>query len=394
MTDIANAKWLRWPETQALAALFGVELRFVGGCVRDALLGREASEVDAATTLLPEETTALLEKGGYRAIPTGLAHGTVTALVGGKSFEITTLRRDVACDGRHAEVEYTRDWAEDAARRDFTVNALYADGAGEVFDYVGGLADIAPLRLRFIGDAEARIAEDALRILRYFRFMAQLGVHDEAALGACRARAGMIAELSGERIAQEMSKLLGAQALDGCVLESMRRAEVLAPLGLPSPPALLLQLMAIERAEKIVPSWLRRLAAWAEDAKAVAARWKLSNADAAVLRILANASLFAPDMALPEQKKQLRRLGCEPFADVVLLSWAKAGGGAAYPAMLALAREWTPPVFPVSGDDLLAKGYAEGPKLGAALKGLEEQWEAGDYRANREELLAQLPNSQ
>src|SRR5579872_7361897 len=213
MSETLSPPWLKWPETQALIKAFAdakAPIRFVGGCVRDALLGRAVQDVDVATPLRPEATMALLQKAGIKAIPTGIDHGTATAVIHGKHFEITTLRKDVSTDGRHATVAYTDDWKEDAARRDFTINALYLSPDGELFDYFNGARDAKEGHVRFIGNAGERIREDYLRILRFFRFYAWYGKTepDKEALTACTEAANNIGTLSGERVQQEMLKLL------------------------------------------------------------------------------------------------------------------------------------------------------------------------------------------
>ncbi len=395
---ISHAPWLHWPETKALIAACeqgGITLRFVGGCVRDTLLGRDVQEVDAATPSTPDQVTRVLEASGIRVIPTGIDHGTVTALIGAQPFEITTLRRDTACDGRHAIVEYTDDWAQDAVRRDFTINALFADTTGEVWDYVGGLDDIKTRQLRFIGDADARIQEDALRILRYFRFLAQLGIAnpDAAALAACRKGAALLAQLSGERIAQEMRKLLSVPALKHDVLYAMQQAELLAYLHLPQPPDAMANLIYIEAAERVDIDWRRRLACWlrSHDAQALCARWHLSNADEKMVVYVAAATLPAATLSVREQKQWLRRVGRIIFRDKVLLAWAyDTEHAGAYVAMLVMAELWQIPVFPVKGADLLERGFASGPALGTELKRLEALWEAADYQPSAAELLAKV----
>lgn len=388
--NISGAAWLNWPETQALLAAFGAEeLRFVGGAVRDTLLNREVTDVDAATPLTPDLVTQKLESAGIRAIPTGLAHGTVTAHFPARSFEITTLRRDVATDGRYAEVQYTTDWAQDAQRRDFTINALYADAQGQVYDPAGGIAHIAPLKLVFIGDASARIREDALRILRFFRFVAQLGIAelDTTTLKACASGAPLIARLSGERIAQEMLKLLAVPALSSELLAQMQRAGIAAQLSLPTPPESLAHYLAIEA----VPQPLTRLSAWlsSNPPQPLSARWKLSSKQAEYLTQMHGLrSDVSYGISLPAQKKLLRQLGFERFSDAVRLSWAhNPSHSEAYRAMLKLATNWHIPRFPLTGQDLTELGYAEGKVLGDTLRQLEAEWEAADYAPDRNMLI-------
>lgn len=367
-------------------AAAGGEARYVGGCVRDAVLGREGGDVDMACTLPPEQTMQALAAAGIRAIPTGLAHGTVTAICDHIPYEITTLRRDVASDGRHAEVAFTGDWREDAARRDFTMNALYADRDGKVYDYFDGLADARTGRLRFIGQAEQRIAEDGLRILRFFRFFAHYGnwPMDGAALRACEAKKAMLQGLSGERIQAEMFKLLAARKAADVLVEMLERG-ILHEIGLPR--ANLPLLRQLESADPLL-----RLAALLRggDTEALLHRWKLSNAQKARLRALAAPALEA-DWDEWEQKKALRQLGAERFTDQTELALAAdPAHKTAYAQMRQLAQTWEIPAFPVSGQDLLAAGVPQGKELGNTLKRLETAWEEAHYTLGKEALLRRL----
>lgn len=389
--------WLAWPETQTLINAFAGkgELRFVGGAVRNAVLEQPVVDVDAATPLLPLQTISIAESSGLKAVPTGIDHGTVTVLVGKKKFEITTLRKDTACDGRHAAVEYTDNWQQDAARRDFTVNALYLSASGELFDYFGGTADAKAGRIRFIGNATERIREDYLRILRFFRFYAHYGqgVADAAALKACADLAAHIGALSGERIQQEMVKLLAAPMCTA-VLALMHDSGVLEKTcGFP-----VANIEAITRLEHIglTPDHHIRLALLLPDVKnlpALAARWKLSNDHKHHLEMLLTHHIDL-DSALAEQKKLLRRIGAEYFKELVFIAWAKDLRGNVnrprYESLLQLANGWIPPVFPVTGKDLKDKGMTEGKALGDALKKLEEKWEASDYALTQNDLLTSL----
>lgn len=391
------SEWLHWDSTQAVIAAFaGRPLRFVGGCVRDALLGREVKDVDAATPLLPGDVIALLTQAGLKAVPTGLAHGTVTAVAQGKGIEITTLRSDVACDGRHAQVAFTDDWQQDAARRDFTMNALYLTPQGELFDYFDGAADARAGKVRFIGDARQRIAEDYLRILRFFRFYAHygLGLPDEAALAACCAEAGQIVSLSGERIQHEMLKLLAAPAPSE-TLGLMRQTGVL-PQVLPEVEDLL-SLSVLERqvtqpdAVLALAVLLRRVPDSAQACAKLARRWKLSTANAKRLQRLATEPLPLHNVPVPEQKRLVRALGKADFADLTRLAAAEnPANETAYRTMLAMAESWEIPVFPVKGTDLLAAGQTAGAALGQALQTLEKEWEESGYTLSKDALLARL----
>ena len=403
-------EWLQWPQTQSLIAAFAAHpegLRFVGGAVRDALLGRDVQDVDAATVLLPSETMALLEKYSIRVIPTGVAHGTVTAVIQGKSFEITTLRKDVTTDGRHAEVAFTDDWKMDASRRDFTMNALYLSPSGELFDYFDGVADARQGHVRFIGDANKRISEDFLRILRFFRFYAHYGQGqpDEDALAACATHASYITTLSGERIQHEMFKLLQANEVFP-TLEHMQRQQILSyALGIPvSDCSVFARLDAIVEQERlIVPSAIKlacfMLAAAVshEDATTkLVSRLRLSNhIERLIHLVMMYYTSISPSATLAEQKRLLRKLGMEDFVWALLMSWA--GGNEAinvshpYHEMLNLAEHWQPPAFPVNGNDLMERGIKQGKELGDLLEMLEAQWEDSDYTLSKDALLDSVP---
>ena len=398
--SLKGAPWLKRPETaRVFAALAesGVETRAVGGAVRDSLLGLPVTEVDLATTALPQQVMALARKAGLKAVPTGIEHGTVTVIADGVPFEVTTLRRDVETFGRHATVAFTENWEEDARRRDFTLNALYAGSDGTVFDPLGGYADVVAGRVRFIGDPEARIREDYLRILRFFRFNAYYGKgpFDADGLRASVSLRGGMAQLSAERIAGEVRRLLVAP-------QATRAVEALFDYGLlPSViggvPRLerFKRLVAIEEALGHEPDAMLRLAALtvfvAEDAARVAARLRLSNAEQAVL------ALGAGDHAksgLPEEgaaKRLLYRLGPAAYAAVVLIAWADSGASANeqnWREVLTLGERWQAPVFPLKGSDLAALGEVEGPALGALLRRLEAEWVAEGFAGDRDRLLA------
>jgi poly(A) polymerase len=384
-----RAEWLDWPETKKLIAAFDaakVSLRFVGGAVRDTLLERQVIDVDAATPLVPDGVMALLEKSGIRALPTGIAHGTVTALIGKKHFEITTLRRDVDTDGRHATVSYTDDWQEDAKRRDFTMNALYLTPEGEMFDYFHGSEDAKAGRVRFIGDAATRIAEDYLRILRFFRFFAWFGKNapDAEALTACAQGAPHIKSLSGERTQQELFKLLTA-AHAAPALQYMQELGILdQAIGVKTQsPASLEKLEQRYNAMPILK--FATLLGSANDLVTVKQRLKLSNADAERLQfLLTNRDAVTPGLSLKEQKKYLRKWGAELF--IQLAQWSGSD------SMITLAREWQPPLFPLTGNDLLLLGIKPGKQLGELLQHMEHWWEEEDYRPDKAALLARARN--
>ena len=390
----------------------GGEARFVGGCVRDALLERPVSDIDIACTHHPEKTMALLQAAGVKTFPTGIAHGTITAVCDGKEgithFEITTLRRDGACDGRHAEVVYTDSWEEDAKRRDFTMNALYATPEGIITDYFGGVADAQEGRVRFIGNAADRIREDALRILRFFRFFAHYGTWplDEAGLAACAELSGLLSKLSGERIQTEMLKLLGAsQPAD--ILTIMQANGILAPLGLDvTEQALaaldLLPQIEMDAAQTIRPARrlaliIRQMPHPAAIAKALGENWKLPNQKKALLTALASPSLEGmADWHQAAVKREIRQMGAAHFSELVLLGWAEfllnhadreRDARELFGSMLAFAENWPVPEFPLKGRDLMALGVPEGRGMGQLLETLEHYWEEKDYQPDHDALL-------
>jgi poly(A) polymerase len=396
---LAAQAWLRAPASRRVLAALGANghaARFVGGCVRDGLLGLPdvGRELDIATPERPDQVVRLLERASLPAIPTGLAHGTVTTIADDRHFEITTLRRDVACDGRHAEVEFTDDFALDAARRDFTINAMSCDEAGRLYDYFGGRADLAAGRIRFVGEAAARIAEDHLRILRFFRFFAYYGrpPADAEALAACRAAATELRRLSGERIHAEMVRLLDARN----PLPALRLMAETGVLGevIPGPVALERLARLIELAPESDP--LVRLAALlrpppAAPAQMVVDRWRMSNRDAARLLAMIQERLPDPGAAPSERARDLHRLGAERYGDLVRIGAVDASGdsGAALADALAAAAAWRPKRLPVGGDDILALGVPAGPRIGALLAALEAWWVAHDFAPDRAACLAE-----
>ncbi|HJT05801.1 MAG TPA: CCA tRNA nucleotidyltransferase [Stellaceae bacterium] len=393
---IAPQPWMSEPATEAVMRALVAEgggARFVGGCVRDALLGRAIGDIDIATPLLPEEVMRRLEAAGIRTVPTGLAHGTVTAVVAPRHFEITTLRRDVETDGRHARVAFTDHWSEDARRRDFTMNALFLDTQGNVFDPVHGLGDLLAGRVRFVGDAAMRIREDVLRLLRFYRFHAHYGkgAADAEARAACRALAALLPTLSGERVAAETLKLLAAadplptlrmMAEDGVLAAFLPEARHFGRLAalLPQEPA---------------PDALRRLGVLLDDdaatAAGVAKRLRLSNEQRERL-LRAAAPPVALDLAGNErvQRRTLYHLGADLYRDLVLRRAAEGGDAARARALLALADAWRPLEFPLKGRDVTALGVPAGPEIGRLLAAVAAWWEEGDFRADRKAALAEL----
>jgi poly(A) polymerase len=353
--------------------------RFVGGAVRDALIGVDAVDVDCATRLLPEQTRDRIVAAGFKAVPTGIAHGTVTAILPDGPIEVTTLRRDVSTDGRHAIVDFTDEWREDAARRDFTINALSADPlTSEIHDYFGGADDLVAGHVRFIGDPVVRIAEDHLRILRFFRFHARFGRSeaDGAALAACTARANDLMALSRERIADELLKILALPA-PSAVIRLMIAHGILAPV-LPEIASAepLAALEARERAAGAAPDPLRRLAALLPADPDVAAdvptRLRLSNR---ARRRLASAAERNEGPGDPWALAY--RLGVDGAADRILLAPDVADPRAA----LASLEGWQRPTLPIGGGDLIALGLKPGPVVAATLQAVERAWIAEGFPA-------------
>lgn len=378
MTRLPALPFLTAPETVTLMTTLG-EARFVGGVVRNALLGRAINDIDVATPLLPNIVRQKLEAAGVKAVPTGIEHGTITAVVNGQPFEVTTLRRDVETDGRRAVVSFTADWAEDAERRDFTMNALYADLSGEVFDSVGGIADLEAGRVRFVGDPVQRIREDYLRILRYFRFYAWYGtgpLDADAVYAADKEKKGL-ARLSGERIAKEMLKLLEAEN-PLLALSAMAETGILAALIPAEPDLMRLRRLAAADAEcGFAPDGLLRLAALLPRDKGLltaqwlAARWKLSNAQRE--RLVSIAAMPADDLS--DAQRALYRLGPARYRDLVRLAVAgQTRDDGQWRQMLRDAEIWQRPHFPLTGADVMALGVPQGPAVGKILAAVEAWW--------------------
>jgi poly(A) polymerase len=394
--DPARHAWMTAPETRAVLAALG-EARFVGGAVRNALMGQPVDDVDIATPLAPDEVIRRLKAAGLGAVPTGIEHGTITAISSGKPFEVTTLRRDVSTDGRRATVAFTADWKQDAARRDFTLNALYATAGGELFDYFGGLDDLKAGRIRFIGDAVARIREDYLRTLRLFRFHAWYGKGeiDAGALRASAAEKAGLAKLSGERVQKEMLRLLAAGD-PIAVLRAMAASGILSEI-LPGPLniARLERLVAIDGNNFFAADPLLRLAALLESgADVVATRWRLSNADRDRLTdLVAAKEKIVSYLSIREVRKSLYRLGPQRFRDRALLRWAedsKASNGIQWRALLALADAWQRPVFPLTGREVMNAGVPEGPLVGRILAEVEDWWIDSDFLDDEFSLAERL----
>lgn len=399
--SLGQLPWMTAPATRAvldaLEAAGGPDCaRFVGGCVRNAVIGQPIADVDIATTLTPEASTRALEAAGVRAVPTGVEHGTVTAVANHQPFEVTTLRRDVETDGRRAVVAFTTDWMEDAQRRDFTLNSLYARRDGSIFDPTGhGVAHARAGRIVFVGDPEQRLREDHLRALRFFRFLAWYGrgEPDAAAVAAITRLKDHVAKLAAERISAELLKLLGAPDPRAAV----RLMAATGVLAVVLPGRLDLArfegLVRLERDALAENEPLLRLAALLPDdpvaAVATAERLRLSNAERDRLEAALSPPAPSARMSPPELRACLYRLGAQAFRDRAKLAWAR-DGDAAWRAVVGLSEAWSPPKFPLGGAEVMAAGVPRGPAVGAALRALEAWWVDQDFAPDRAALLDKL----
>jgi poly(A) polymerase len=402
---LADAAWLRAPPVRRVLDLLnggGEEARVVGGAARNALIGVPFSEVDIATTALPEEVTRRAVAAGIKAVPTGVDHGTITLVVDGTPFEVTTLREDVETFGRKANVAFGRDWKVDAERRDFTINALSITPDGIVHDYVGGLDDLPARRVRFIGDPARRIAEDYLRILRFFRFQASYsnGAPDRDGLHACIVARDGLATLSRERVCGELMKLLVAPRAVATLTVMAEAGFAERVLGGVPQLASFAAMVEIEAAMALAPSPVRRLGALdvviVEDAERLRERLRLSNAEYQRLEAMADGWWrVSPSAGEDAARTLLYRLGPVHFLDRVLLAWSRAGAGArvdpgnpSWRALAALPERWDAPQFPLRAADLMSRGLARGPGLGAALAAAEEAWIAAGFPSDPETLAS------
>jgi poly(A) polymerase len=367
----------------------GEETRVVGGAVRNLLFGLPLTEIDLATTAQPKAVIERVTAAGFKAVPTGIEHGTITVVADGKPFEVTTLREDVETDGRHAVVRFGRDWKKDAERRDFSINAMSLSSDGAVHDYCGGLADIEKRVVRFIGNADQRIAEDYLRVLRFFRFFAAYGEGEpdrEGYLACARAR-DKLDKLSRERIRAEILKLLAAKRAPEA-MTAMADAGIYDRVfaNAPELPALS-KLALIEQSNEIAPDAVRRLAAVAvrldEDAANLRERLRLSNEEYKRLASMGDRWWrLTPAAGESYAKETLYRIGAEEYADRALISFAHSSASLAdegWGALLSLPQRWTPPRFPLSADDFIKRGVEKGPKLGKSLAAAEAEWIAADF---------------
>ena len=366
----------------------GTEARVVGGAVRNALLGLAVSDIDIATTALPAEVIRRAKAAGVKSVPTGIAHGTVTLVVDAQPFEVTTLRQDVETFGRKARVVFGTDWARDAERRDFTINGLSVDAEGVVHDHVGGLDDIAAKRVRFIGDPDRRIAEDYLRILRFFRIHAAYGAGEpdrEGYLACIGGREGL-ATLSAERMRMEILKLMIAEGAAGAVATMTDGGLLLPVFGGIAYTAPFAGMILAERALELEPNAIRRLGALAvavsEDARRLAARLRLTNNETKMLDSMGHRWWRLAGMDETRARRRLYRLGVDRYLDRLLMAWARAGeapGSVAWRQLATLPERWRAPKFPLKAADFIARGIAEGPALGHVLALAEDAWLAADF---------------
>lgn len=394
------AAWLNAVETRrvmaALAAAAPGGARFVGGCVRNTLLGQAVDDIDIATVLLPDDVVAAARAAGLEAVPTGADHGTITVIANHRPFEVTTLRRDVSTDGRRATVAFTRNWEEDAQRRDFRFNALYAESDGTLHDPTGGGVDDAREgRVHFIGDARARIREDYLRILRFFRFFAWYGKGDPHpdGLAACAQLKDGLSQLSVERVWKELKKLLAADDPRPAVV-AMETTGVLA-LVLPeiADCGRFLRLMDLNQGR--ADSLLRLAALLPDDpeaARALARRLKLSNDERArLVAALTHEETIVTALSPPEARRALYRLGAPAFSDRVALAWAdEPQAEHHWRNLLTIAETWTRPRLPLTGEEIIAAGVAPGPRVGAVMRDVETWWVDSDFPEDKVLIAARL----
>ncbi|WP_265034327.1 MULTISPECIES: CCA tRNA nucleotidyltransferase [unclassified Wolbachia] len=367
---------------------FGGEARLVGGCVRDSILQRDVHDIDLATNLLPDQVMKALKLRNIKTIPTGLKHGTITAVLNQRSFEITTLRHDVKCDGRHAKVEFTNNWQADASRRDFTFNALYADKHGHIYDYFGGIEDLKARRLNFIGNAEDRIKEDYLRILRAFRFHAKICVGDlsDEILSVCKKHSHMIQNLSGERIRDEILKLLECND-PFPTLKSMQESDVLQKI-IPKEvkceilsSSLLLGTDALVKLALLLRTTKNDRLSLGEY---VSKFLRLSNKQKKKLLFLLSNDIKT-ELSEKEQKKYISLFGRELYCDLAKICGVESGENV--DKYISFANTFNIPKFPLSGDDLISIGHQPGKSLGRSLELLKQHWEDSSYTLTKEELV-------
>lgn len=393
-----DAPWLKSGPTVRVLELLngnGEEARVVGGAVRNALLKIPIGDIDVATTALPAEVIRRARAAGIKSVPTGIEHGTVTLVVDTQPFEVTTLREDAETFGRHARVAFGRDWVRDAERRDFTINGLSVDANRVVHDHVGGLADIEARRVRFIGDPEARIAEDYLRILRFFRFHAAYGAGepDRAGYLACIGGRAGLATLSAERVRMEMLKLVIADGAAGAVVamaDGGLLQQILGGVAYTGPFA---AMISAEHLLGYKADAVRRLGALAvavtEDARRIATRLRLSNAETRALDSMGHRWWRLAGMDEATARRRLYRLGEAGYRDRLMLAWARGGGlapSSSWHELATLPDRWSAPKFPLKAADFIARGIAEGPALGQVLGLAEGAWLAAEFPLDQQAL--------
>ena len=397
---LKDAPWLKSGPTARVLELLnsnGEEARVVGGAVRNALLKIPTGDIDIATTASPTEVIRRAREAGIKSVPTGIEHGTVTLVVDTQPFEVTTLREDTETFGRKAKVAFGRSWIVDAQRRDFTINGLSVDADGVVHDHVGGLDDVAAKRVRFIGDPDRRIAEDYLRILRFFRIHAAFGAGapDRAGYLACiRARAGL-ASLSAERVRMEMVKLMVAENAAVAIAAMVDGGLLLPVFGGVAYTGPFTAMIAAERSLGLQPDAVRRLGALAvavtEDAKRLATRLRLTNAETKALDSMGHRWWRLAGMDEATARRRLYRLGEDRYRDRLMLAWARAGGDAGsaqWRELATLPERWSAPKFPLKAADFVARGIGEGPALGHVLALAEDAWLAADFPLQETALKA------
>lgn len=397
-----NSEWLSKKEIKKIFLSLDNKARFVGGCVRDSIIGERIKDIDIATVFSPEEVINRLNNSGIKTIPTGVDHGSIVAIVNNQSFDITTLRKDIKCDGRHAEIKFTNSWEEDAARRDFTINALSCDIDGNIYDYFNGLEDLQNGIISFVGDASKRCSEDILRILRFFRFFAYYskGAVDNKAIAACCKFAPYIKDLSGERIESEMIKILSAKnPLHS--LELMLNNEILKYVI--SDNINLKHLTAILHLEKenIIKeiSPLLRISSLIITnpkkeitANNVCRKWKTSNKFKKQLSFLVNTSNINKNIPIKKQKLLIYEYGKENFINLLYLSWSKESNLFdnetldSYKNIISLCLSWAVPIFPISGKDLIALGF-NGIEIGKKINIAKKHWQESEFLTSKESLL-------
>jgi poly(A) polymerase len=388
LPSLRNEAWLNEPRLQNVLRVLNAqgETRTAGGAVRNALLGVPVADIDLATVLLPTRVTKIAKAAGFGVHPTGIDHGTVTVTHNGAAFEVTTLRRDVMTDGRHAVVAFSDDWSEDAHRRDFTINAMYSDADGKIYDFTDGYDDIRKRRVRFVGAASTRIREDYLRILRFFRFHAYYGkaLPDEPGLKACvRLKAGL-KTLSAERITQELFKLLVAP-------NALKTLKVMARGGI------LKNILPYTEEWRVFgrlpDDAVLRLFVLADNPTALKQNLRLSNIEATRIDALHAAPELSPALSTIERRRVMYHLGPDVWCDAATLSFARSRAAlddAAWLELIRLPDHWAMPQLPVKGADLLDQGMPPGPQVGHMLAKLEDWWVANDFQPTHDDLMARV----